>query len=679
MATNTETPETARAIAHLEEKLAPMVTSMETLSNALLRKDSAFYDSFRATMTKSLGENEGKRREIDAAIKQHEEVRAANKSAAGPDKRDPDYYDKLFAMSPGYEREAQLNAQRNAQAEAIKKALSSREVREMFNSSTIRDAMGSNVDSRTVSEKMLDKVGLGSINRLTKWVQDRNIRKEEKATRKDQAEIKRAMEERARLAAKYRTMQESGASDEKLAAILAKIENVSTRVKTAESRIDRRRRDPYDDLVEAGSIKDFIAGKGKKPGGETLQPAKPGNSKDGRDTVEIADMNRKLKTKTEPEFYEAGTEYFRAMMKAGGGTGMSDGNGLSNLSMKTKALGLAAAGAILPITQLAKGLADAAEQLKYKDAIMKDIYDKAAEGHAGMKNGVNDARRDAEVEFALAKKEMYQNMSFIDRFTFQGGEDNDYAKYLAKKYFMSNTKEEQERMAKNLLNLNHDNWVFKHFLNDHERRYIVAHQRLEYEKRRQDEFMEAARKAGVDDKNIDELQAFYEKYINNAVKPGKDAAKSQESRANEAAGNDKSSETVDVAPAETPDEGNEHLGDDIKNPISAKLKTGIAANLMPRIAFAAKVASWLKGDKTDDGGVKMGAGSMEQQSEPTAQTPGADTNVGEVYTVNINPAQIEEATYLGTKRALIDSEVRAKNEELARVQGQEINNSLVGR
>ena len=90
---NQDTKEMVKAIQSLEAKLAPMVASMETVSNALTGKTNTFYDRFQKTMVSSLGENDASRRNDEAALKQHEEVRAANKSASGPDRNDPDYYD----------------------------------------------------------------------------------------------------------------------------------------------------------------------------------------------------------------------------------------------------------------------------------------------------------------------------------------------------------------------------------------------------------------------------------------------------------------------------------------------------------------------------------------------------------------------------------------------------------
>ena len=76
---------------------------------------------------------------------------------------------------------------------------------------------------------------------------------------------------------------------------------------------------------------------------------------------------------------------------------------------------------------------------------------------------------------------------------------------------------------------------------------------------------------------------------------------------------------------------------------------------------------------------KLAAGSMEQGSTPTVQTPGAQTKVESMYNFTAELERIQEATFQGTKRALLDVEVQRKNEENAKLQGREINSRLVGR
>jgi hypothetical protein len=59
--------------------------------------------------------------------------------------------------------------------------------------------------------------------------------------------------------------------------------------------------------------------------------------------------------------------------------------------------------------------------------------------------------------------------------------------------------------------------------------------------------------------------------------------------------------------------------------------------------------------------------------------PGSAVDTGKVETAEDQAKRIEQATYDGMKRAMLDPEIKQMNEENARATGKQINESLVGR
>jgi hypothetical protein len=77
---------------------------------------------------------------------------------------------------------------------------------------------------------------------------------------------------------------------------------------------------------------------------------------------------------------------------------------------------------------------------------------------------------------------------------------------------------------------------------------------------------------------------------------------------------------------------------------------------------------------------KLAAGNMQESGQQqTAQTPGAKAEPDKAVTAEEQMKRQEEATYNATKRALLDNDVQRQNEENAKIQGQQIDQSLNGR
>ena len=79
------------------------------------------------------------------------------------------------------------------------------------------------------------------------------------------------------------------------------------------------------------------------------------------------------------------------------------------------------------------------------------------------------------------------------------------------------------------------------------------------------------------------------------------------------------------------------------------------------------------------GHTKLAAGNLEQTSAPTVSTPGVKAEPERVETAAEQAKRMEDAMYMGSKRALTDADVQRQNEENARLQGRQINESMVGR
>lgn len=234
--------ETIKAI---ETKLAGLSTIMEGFKNtvdefskSMADENSKFFQNMSGVMFGSMQRNDADRRAYEEARAQNDAARRMAMGANGPERGQAGFWEAAFATRTEKPEEAQAKAT----AKAIKEA---------FSTATIRNAVQQG-DDRTTGEKALDFMGLGFINKIKHRFQDRDIIKEEKATKKDQDQIARDMKERSRLEAKIRKVRASGGSEEELDELMMNLRGVSDNIKAAEARIDARKTpiDPYGDLKE---------------------------------------------------------------------------------------------------------------------------------------------------------------------------------------------------------------------------------------------------------------------------------------------------------------------------------------------------------------------------------------------------------------------------------------------
>lgn len=645
------TAETNDILKQLESKMSGLMGVVDTLSRKIdetndmfVAPDSAYFLNMSGALSTSMHENEVDRRLYEEAMEQNRRAEALSRGKS-PERGDSNFWTQAFTPTPVSPAEIQANALKatftdSGVMDAFKNLLGGGGNQDEGKAlgDIIKESVRGNADDRTFGEKALDKIGLGSITKLKDWWSDRDIRKEEKATAKDQGTIKREQKQMDRLSAKYRKMKSSGASEEELAKIQEQYAAHRDSQTAAATRISERRND---DLAEIGmpgktdskspqgsdlkALVDMLSKAGINAAavktGETVTPAtavstaltpvtrKSGNSeiidaeivddvrtkdvtKDKNepvelaketkgalapvgDTKEAADIQRKLDTTLRPEFYKEGIQFFKKGNSGALFEGLFSMLG-GGLGGVGKA-GLYAAAATAVVTSVAK-VGQAA-------GLVKDWYNASSEATENVKKMTEQANATLEERKNGVNDDMLaatQEANTADQELHESEESwTDSAGSFVKDtlfgglFGKSDRKKAQEKAA-------------------------AAEKKRKEELKKYDALRDAAKKAGVDINNVEEMKKFKTEY-------------------------DK--------------EQAEH-----KN--AAKLATG---NL------------------------------QESGQQQTAQTPGAKAEPDKAVTAEEQMKRQEEATYNATKRALLDNDVQRQNEENAKIQGQQIDQSLNGR
>lgn len=256
------TAETNEILKELEKKMSSVMSVVDSLSSKVdkehelfVSENSAYFLNMASALGSSLHESEMDRRMYEEAMEQNRKAAEMSSSAAAgrsPERGDPGFWAQAFAPTPVSQAEMQASALKSTFSDSgvmasfktmlagiNEKSDSAAETKQLQD--IIKEATRGNADDRTFGEKALDKMGLGAINKLKNWWGDRDIRKEEKATAKDQGTIKREQKQMDRLSAKYRKMKSSGASEEELAELREKIQGHQATQENAARRISERR------------------------------------------------------------------------------------------------------------------------------------------------------------------------------------------------------------------------------------------------------------------------------------------------------------------------------------------------------------------------------------------------------------------------------------------------------
>lgn len=649
MAQNTAntTAETNEILKQLESKMSGIMGVVDSLSRKVdetndmfVSSDSAYFLNMADALSTSMHEQEMNRRLYEEAMEQNRRAMELS-GAKGPERGDSTFWQQAFTPTPVSPAETQANA--------LKSTFTDSGVMDAFKAmwsgitnpddnegkklnDIIKDAVRTKADDRTFGEKALDKLGLGSINKLKNWWADRDVRKEQKATEKDQGTIKREQKKLDRLAAKYRKMKNSGASEDELNDLRDKYISHKDTQEAAAYRISKRNNDdlfetemPSKADANVKSIMDMFmknmsilgtqTASGIKPAadvsaaltptvarprlqqimdaeivddvktkdvtGDKNEPVELAKETKGAlvpvgDTKEAADIQRKLDTTLRPDFYKEGINFFKKGNSGALFEGLGSMLGGGGLGGMGKA-GLYAAAAVAVGASVAK-VAQAAGLVKdwynASNEAVENVKKMTERNNANLekrKNGVNDDMLAATQASNTADQELHESEESWADSAGSFVKDTLFGGLFGK----SDRKKAQEKAA-------------------------AAEKKRQEELKKYGALRDAAKQAGVDINNVEEMKKFKTEYD-----------KEQAERKN-----------------------------------AAKLAMG---NL------------------------------QESGQQQTAQTPGAKAEPDKAVTAEEQMKRQEEATYNATKRALLDNDVQRQNEENAKIQGQQIDQSLNGR
>lgn len=675
MADTVQTQTSAAAAAEqetvksIEQKLAGLSSIMQGFSDgmaeftkAMSDENSQFFQNMSnvmfGSMLDSMQKRDNQKRIDDEAKAQNEETRKMTMGSRGPERGQAGFWEAAFAVTP--------EKQEEVQAKAIGKALTSEEVKkqlqESFSSATIKNAVKEG-DARTTGERALDFMGLGFINKVKHHFQDRDVIKEDKANKKDKDSIARDMKEKARLEAKLRkTMGKEGTEDE-VSKLIEKLRGIGDSIKAAEARIDERKKpiDPYADLVEkednlVDAVKSPLLPEltGKKPVEKTLAPeetkkpvppyikaedledyysklsgvvstmggpklpTKFGISGEDKDSAGLTmDKSEGMVSR---EYAEQDEQVAKSMKKPAA-TGSEPGDGKSSTGIDLK---------------------EAADVGRKLDTQLRpEFYQEGTKAFKYLNNGKLVEGLSSTMGGALgglAKGGLYAGLgaaavASLGAIAFAGKKFKDLldAKADAKDNMQQMTDANNEGLENKKKGWNDDAMSATQEAND------------------------AVNEMGQESADLtsDLSASFEESWLGRKL--GWTSDKTKAKRKYELA---KSKQKAELAKVKSIKRAAEAAGIDVDD---------------------AEAMNKFKAEYDRTGGKIATAGNTSQTSEPNAGTPGAAVNTDKVETAEQKAARDEEAMYRAVKRAQLDEEVQQKNIDAAKVTGQQIDESLVGR
>ena len=696
------TAETNEILRELEKKMSSVMSVVDSLSSKVdkehelfVSENSAYFLNMASALGSSLHESEMDRRMYEEAMEQNRKAAEMSSSAAAgrsPERGDPGFWAQAFAPTPV--------SQAEMQATALKSTFSDSGVMSSFKTmlagitgnsdradeskqlqDIIKEATRGSADDRTFGEKALDSMGLGAINKLKNWWGERDIRKEEKATAKDQGTIKREQKQMDRLSAKYRKMKSSGASEEELAELREKIlghqatqENAARRISERrntdlfETEMPTSRKAPDMQVQVMQNLVEVLKSAGMQPAApaepavrtpEARQPntqAAPADGRSSGDAVKdttgtstlmrIHDWMGDLDNRTvgndrktvngrlgSAEAVDAGVvDDVRAKDVTG------DRNEPVELAKETK-------GALAPVGDT-KEAADI--QRRLDTTLRPDFYKEGTkafkmltsgqllEGLSGALGGLGGGAKGA--LYAAAAGAVVASVAKVGQ-----------AVSLVKDWYSASN--EAVDSVKQMTEQNNAN----------------------LEKRKNgvnDVMLEATQESNIADQKLHESEESWADSAGSFVKDtlfGGLFGKSDRKKAREAA-----------ADAEYKLKTETKRYNEMRE---AAKKAGIdPADNKEMKKFAKLFYSGNLDQYTPPSNGKLAAGNLnEPDKADTRKTPGSSAEPEKVETVQEQMRRQEEATYNATKRALLDNDVQKRNEENAKIQGQQIDQSLNGR
>ena len=426
--TGITTDESTTVLKELEQKMSSMMGIVDGLSkkvddeyNMFVNGNSPYFLNISSALGSSLHESEMDRRLYEEAMEQNRRAQQMS-GMKSPERGDSNFWSSAFTPTPVSQAEIQANVMKSAFSDSgvidtfknMFSGIAKPETNSKELGDVIKEAMRSEADGRTFGEKALDSLGFRTVTKGINWFADRDIRKEEKATAKDQGTIKREQKQLDRLSAKYRKLKASGASEEKLQELQEQYTAHKEKQTSAVERIRERRNDdlaeigmptrqqaqpsafdwakfteefkkigahpamqPDNRAAPAAAVSSALAPSVRKPGMQEIAEAELVDdtrtkdvTKDRNEPVELAkgtegslekvgdereaaDIQRKLDTTLRPDFYKEGINFFK---KANSGelmAGLSGALGGGALGGAAKA-GLYAAAATAVVASAAK-------------------------------------------------------------------------------------------------------------------------------------------------------------------------------------------------------------------------------------------------------------------------------------------------------------------------------------
>lgn len=656
MAQNTvnSTAETNDILKQLESKMSSIMGVVDSLSRKVdetndmfVSGDSAYFLNMADAIGSTMHEQEMDRRLYEEAMEQNRRARELS-GERSPERSDRDFWKQAFAPTPVSPAEAQANA--------LKSTFTDSGVMDAFRNmlgggakqdggkalgDIIKEAVRGNADDRTFGEKALDKMGLGRITKLKDWWADRDIRKEEKATAKDQGTIKREQKQMDRLSAKYRKMKSSGASEEELAKIQEQYDAHRDSQTAAATRISERRND---DLAEMGmpgktdskspqvpDLKAFVDMFNKAGLGATApNPGAPAN------------LGKSLSTALAPVSGKKATgENVNTEIVDDTGTRTKD---VTNDKDEPVELAKETKGSLAQVGD-AKEAADI--QRKLDTTLRPDFY---KEGISFFKKGNSGELFDGLGSMlgggglgSMGKAGLYAAAAAavgasVAKIVQAAGLVKDW--YNASNEAVENVKKMTEQNNANL------------------------------EKRKNgvnDDMLTATQNANTAEQELHESEESWADSAGSFVKDtlfgglfGKSDRKKAQEKA--AAAEKKRQEELKKYGA---------LRDAAK-------KAGVDINNVEEMKKFK--SDYDKEQAEHRNAARLAMGNLQESGQQqTAQTPGAKAEPDKAVTAEEQMKRQEEATYNATKRAFLDNDVQRQNEENAKIQGQQIDQSLNGR
>lgn len=693
MAQNTATlsAESTAVLKELENKMSGIMGVIDTLSRKVdetndmfVSTDSAYFLNMSSAISSSLHESEMDRRLYEEAMEQNRMARGMS-TGSSPERGDANFWEQAFAPTPVSPAEVQANALKatfsdSSVMDAFKNMLGGVTQKDDAKSMNdiIQEALRGNADDRTLGEKFLDKVGLGGITKIKNWWADRDIRKEEKATAKDQGTIKREQKQIDRLSAKFRKMKASGASEDELREVQDDLIGHQLTQADAANRIQERRNTDLSELGEPNKPGTGISPENLmgfyKGGTEYFSKVSTGKFMDElKDVVgtafkktqqdiarirEVMDIQGKMDTKTRPEFYTAGTttfnkinsgklldEFTSALGDSEDSDGSRGGDGSSSTlrSIKSSAEKLETEIVkVREILDIQRRLDTRMRPDFYKagtvsfkkvnsgalaDEIANAIGDSGGGPGilGGLKGGLYAA---AAVAVGASAAKIGQAVSLVKDW------------YNASNEAVENVKKMTEQNNANLEK--RKNGVNDDMLTATQESNTAAQELHESE-----------------DSWADSAGSFIKDTMFGGLFGKSDRKKAQEKAA---AAEKKRQEELKKYGA---------LRDAAK-------QAGVDINDVE--AMKKFKSEYDKEQAAHKNAAKLAMGNLQESGQQqTAQTPGAKAEPDKAVTAQEQAKLQEEAMYNATKRALLDNDVQRQNEENAKIQGQQIDRSLNGR